>query len=84
MGENLLDIENLSVVYRTDDASIYSVNGVDMSVKNGETLGLVGEMGAGKTTAALAIMKLLPERIGIVKSGKITLAGIDITRATEH
>ncbi|MDR3354919.1 MAG: ABC transporter ATP-binding protein [Synergistaceae bacterium] len=84
MNVNLLEIEDLRVIYKTDEDTIYAVNGVDMSVKNGETMGLVGETGAGKTTTALAIMKLLPERTGFIKSGRITLDGIDITRATEH
>ena len=84
MDGDLLRIENLSVIYSTDEDTIYAVNGADLSVKSGETLGLVGETGAGKTTTALAIMRLLPESTGFIKNGKITLGGTDITRATEH
>ncbi len=81
--KNLLEIENLSVIYKTDEATIYAVNDLDLEIAKGETLGLVGETGAGKTTTALSVLKLLPDRIGFVTKGKISLDGIDITRATE-
>ncbi len=79
----LLRIENLHVMYKTDDGNVYAVNGLDLSIKPGETLGLVGETGAGKTTTALSILKLLPERVGSITQGKITLDGVDLTAATE-
>lgn len=83
MAEKLLEIKDLHVTYRTDDALIYAVNGLNLSVDKGETLGLVGETGAGKTTAALSVMRLLPDRIGSITRGSIALNGIDITQATE-
>lgn len=83
MSEKLLEIKNLNVIYETDDATVYAVNGLDLTVNKGETLGLVGETGAGKTTTALSIMKLLPDRIGFIKNGEISLDGIDIINATE-
>ena len=52
MAEKLLEIENLHVVYETDEAVVYAVNGLNLTINKGETLGLVGETGAGKTTAA--------------------------------
>lgn len=83
MEERFLEIENLHVRYKTADDTVYAVNGLNLSVKRGETLGLVGETGAGKTTAALSILKLLPEKIGFITEGKIYLEGTDITRCSE-
>lgn len=83
MGDKLLEIENLHVEYHTDDARVFAVNGIDLDIGKGETLGLVGETGAGKTTTALSILKLLPSRTGKVTSGKILLEGKDITAYTE-
>ena len=62
MSETILEIENLSVVYETDMETVHAVNGISFSLGKGETLGLVGETGAGKTTTALTILGLLPER----------------------
>lgn len=83
MTNKLLEITGLNVVYETDDAKVYAVNNLNLVLNKGETLGLVGETGAGKTTAALSIMGLLPEKIGFVKSGKILLENIDVTKTTE-
>ena len=81
--EKLLEIKDLSITYVTDDATVYAVNGLNLELFSGETLGLVGETGAGKTTTALAIMRLLPERVGKITSGTIRFDGIDITAASE-
>lgn len=82
-AEKLLDIKDLSITYITDDATIYAVNGLNMELYRGETLGLVGETGAGKTTTALAIMRLLPDRIGKITSGSIRFDDVDVTAASE-
>ncbi|WP_459129455.1 ABC transporter ATP-binding protein [Guggenheimella bovis] len=71
MKEKLLDIQNLSVEYRTDDGIYKVLNDVCLEVMEGETLGLVGETGAGKTTTALSVMKLLPKKTGFVTGGEI-------------
>lgn len=83
MDQSLMDIKDLSVEYHTDDARVFAVNGLSLSLKKGETLGLVGETGAGKTTTALSILKLLPNLVGEITHGSIVLDGIDITQATE-
>ncbi|MDR1971965.1 MAG: ABC transporter ATP-binding protein [Treponema sp.] len=71
----LLDIKDLYVQYNTDDAVVYALNGVSISLEKGETLGLVGETGAGKTTLALSILRLLPGQVGEIKSGAIEYDG---------
>ena len=83
MDNTLLSIKNLHIEYRTDDATVYAVNGLDLEVHAGETVGLVGETGAGKTSTALGIMRLLPDRIGHITGGTITLNGVDVTAASE-
>ncbi len=78
----LLEIENLEVVYRTDEATVRAVNGITFSLNEKETIGLVGETGAGKTTTALAILRLLPERTGRVLGGKILFRGENLFEKT--
>ena len=83
MSEKLLEVKDLHVMYRTDDDNVYALNGVDIAVEKGKTLGLVGETGAGKTTLALSIMRLLPDRVGFITKGGITLEGRDLLALTE-
>ena len=80
MSEPILSIENLVVHYETRNGVAEAVNNVTLSVQPGETLGLVGETGAGKTTIALTIMGLLPKPAGHIVQGRIVLDGEDITR----
>jgi len=80
---SLLEIKDLFIEYKTDDGVVYAVNGVNLSLEKGETLGLVGETGAGKTTTALSILRLLPGRVGSIKRGRILFQGEDITAMNE-
>ena len=79
----LLDVENLIVHYEMDDEVVEAVNNVSFQVKKGEAFGLIGETGAGKTTIALSIMRLLPEPRGNIIGGKISFDGEDLTAATK-
>ena len=79
-----LDIQNLSVEYRTMDGTVYAVNGIDLQIPKGKTLGLVGETGAGKSTTGLAVLKLIPNPPGVITSGTIKLGDVDIINATEQ
>lgn len=81
--EKMLEIRDLSVIYETDLETVYAVNGVTLSLEKGATLGLVGETGAGKTTLALTLMRLLPERTGKVTSGSITFEGENVVELPE-
>ena len=71
MGENILDIHDLTVEFKTEDAIVKAVRHVSFSVKAGQTLGIVGESGSGKSVSALSIMGLLPEKVARIKSGSI-------------
>jgi peptide/nickel transport system ATP-binding protein len=74
-AEELLDISDLFVEYRTGDATAKAVNGLNLRIRRGEALGLVGESGAGKTTTALSVLNLLPERVGYITRGDIRFHG---------
>lgn len=82
MAENkkdlILDIKDLVIHYETDDGTVEAVNGLDIQLEYGRTLGLVGETGSGKTTTALSILRLVPDPPGVIKNGSITLDGKDI------
>ncbi len=79
----LLEIKDLTIHYITHDATMKAVNGVNLSVEKGETLGLVGETGAGKTTTALGIQRLIPNPPGKIISGEIFYNGKDILKMSE-
>ena len=79
----LLDIRGLVVEYRTDDGVIHAVNGVDLVVNRGETLGLVGETGAGKTTIARSVMRILQTPPAKICGGEIIYDGTDILQLSE-
>ena len=78
MSEPLLSIKDLKVEYRTSEEIVSAVNGISVEVNKGETLGFVGETGAGKTTTALSILRLLPERTGKITSGEIIFDGTNL------
>lgn len=75
MSENILKVEDLVIHYETDEEVVEAVNNISFELKKGEVLGLVGETGAGKTTTALGIMGLLPNKVGNVIQGRIELDG---------
>ena len=83
MSENILEIRDLVVEYHTDDEIIHAVNNVNLSVKKGETIGLVGETGAGKTTIARSILRILPVPPAKVIGGEIFFEGQDIMKISE-
>lgn len=84
MGEKLLGVKDLYVQYNTDDGIVHALNGVNLSLDKGEVLGLVGETGAGKTTLALSILKLLPDKVGQIASGDIIYDELDIVAANKR
>ena len=81
--ERILEIEDLKVTYQMDDEVVHAVNGINLRINKGETLGLVGETGAGKTTTALSIMQLLPKEVGSIDQGQILFEDQDLVKAPE-
>lgn len=77
----LLDIRGLRVEYHTDEDVVYAVNGLDLTIGKGESLGLVGETGAGKTTTALSVLRLIAAPPGKIVDGEIWFEGENMIRA---
>jgi len=82
MAGPLLRVNNLITEFETDEGRVRAVDEVSFSVDVGETLGIVGESGCGKSVTALSIMRLLPQPMGNIMGGEILLRGEDLTRAT--
>lgn len=83
-ASNILSIRDLYVEYTSDGKVIHAVNGVSFDMKSGETLGLVGETGAGKTTIAKAILRILPDMSSKIKGGEVWFDGEDLLRLPEE
>jgi peptide/nickel transport system ATP-binding protein len=81
--EELLQVEGLTVGYRTKRGFMRAVDGVSFSVRKGRSLGLVGESGCGKTTVGMTLMGLLPPN-GEIRSGRILFKGEDLVQKTEE
>lgn len=84
MSKILLEVKNLSVQYKTDIETVFAVNNVSFTLKKGEVMGIVGETGAGKTTTALSLLRLLPDRTGKIKKGQIIFEGKDILLLSDN
>ncbi len=88
MAENkndvFLSLKNVEVIYTSGKKIVHAVNGVSFDMKKGETLGLVGETGAGKTTIARSILRILPDPPAIFKGGSIELEGVNLIDLPEN
>lgn len=84
MNSNLLEIKNLSVTYKSENGICQAVNGLNLEIGKQETLGFVGETGAGKTSTAKAIMGLLPSPAGRISQGSILFDGHDMVNISDR
>src|SRR6266498_3534219 len=75
MAERLLDVKNLKTYFFTDEGIVRAVDGVDLYIEKGETLGVVGESGCGKSVTALSVMKLIASPPGKIVEGEILYNG---------
>lgn len=80
----LLEIDDLTIHYETDNGTVHAVENLNLELARGEALGFVGETGAGKTTTALGILRLLPKGVGKIKSGKILFDGENLLDKSEE
>ncbi len=78
-GAPLLEVRDLSVTYQSGKEPVYAVRGVDLSLSSGETLGMAGESGSGKTTVAMSLLRLLPAQA--VVTGRVSFRGEDLLQA---
>jgi peptide/nickel transport system ATP-binding protein len=84
MAERLLDIRGLKTHFATDDGMVHAVDGVDLAIDRGETLGVVGESGCGKTVTALSVLKLIAMPPGRIVGGQILWRGRDLVPLGPH
>jgi peptide/nickel transport system ATP-binding protein len=75
LADRLLDIKSLKTYFFTDEGTVRAVDGIDLHIERGETIGLVGESGCGKSVTALSIMRLIPEPHGRIIEGEIRYNG---------
>ena len=83
MSEKLLEINGLRIEYTSENGPAKAVNGITFSLDRGQSMGLVGETGAGKTTTALSILRLLPKYTAKVTGGEIRFDGRDVMSVSE-
>ena len=84
MAEPILEVKDLRVEYTSGKDIVQAVNGISFTLAKGELLGLVGETGAGKTTTALSIMRLIPSPPGRIVSGEIIYKGENLMKKSER
>ncbi|GAI29586.1 unnamed protein product, partial [marine sediment metagenome] len=79
----LLEVKNLKTYFYTDEGVVRAVDGISFDIKKGETLGMIGESGCGKSVSALSIMRLISEPPGRIMEGKINFQGEDLREKSE-
>ncbi len=82
MGGHLLEVRGLKTYFDTDEGVVHAVDGVDLHIDRGETLGVVGESGCGKSVTAMSVMKLIPTPPGRIAAGQILWEGRDLVPLT--
>ncbi|MCI6261331.1 MAG: ATP-binding cassette domain-containing protein, partial [Pyramidobacter sp.] len=84
MSEILLEVKDLHIHYATDEGVVKALNGASIAIREGKTLGLVGETGAGKSTLARGVLRLVPDPPGKIVGGEILFEGRDLLKISEE
>jgi len=80
---NILEVKNLETNFKTDEGTIHAVNGIDFDLMEGETLGIVGESGCGKSVSMLSLLQLIPSPPGKIINGEAEFFGHDLLAMDE-
>lgn len=83
MSENLIEVKKLVTQFSGKNGTVTAVDGVSFSIRRGETLGIVGESGCGKSVTSMSILRLIPAHSGKIASGEILFGGRDLTKLSE-
>lgn len=83
MADAILDVQGLETQFKTSNGTIYAVNGVSFYLEEGETLGVVGESGCGKSVTVMSMLHLIPSPPGKVTAGKALFLGKDLLQMSE-
>ncbi len=83
MSQNIIEIKNLSVDFKTEDGIVHAVKDVSFFIPKGKTVGLVGESGSGKSVSSLAVMRLIASPPGKITQGEILFNGVDLLKLSE-
>ena len=83
MSNQLIQVQNLKTYFYTEDGAVPAVDGVSFTISEGETLGIVGESGCGKSVTALSILRLIPQPPGKIVEGNVFLRDIDLLTLSE-
>ncbi|MBN1565971.1 MAG: ABC transporter ATP-binding protein [Anaerolineae bacterium] len=80
----LMEVKNLTTRFHTEEGTVHAVNGISYALQEGETLGVVGESGCGKSVHALSIMGLIPQPPGEIASGEVVFRGRDLLKLNKN
>jgi oligopeptide transport system ATP-binding protein len=80
----LMEVKNLKTEFHTEEGTVYAVNGISYTLNEGETLGVVGESGCGKSVHALSIMGLIPQPPGKITGGEVIFRGRDLLKLSKN
>ena len=83
MSENLIEVKKLVTQFSGKNGTVTAVDGVSFNIKKGETLGIVGESGCGKSVTSMSILRLIPPQSGKIASGEILFGGKDLTKLSD-
>ena len=83
LGTPLLEIKDLKTYFNTDEGIARAVDGMDLTIGRGKTLGVIGESGCGKSVSALSVMQLIPQPPGRIVQGEIRFKGVDLLKKTK-
>ena len=84
MGKNILEVKELKTYFFTRRGVVKAVDGVSFTIEEGETLGIVGESGCGKSITCLSILRLVPKPAGRIVAGEILMDGDNLLAKTDN